>query len=696
MSSSTIEKSVTIYRGDDEVLLFSGVGPVTGLITLQVAAAFGGATLLQSTSVDGEHGADHAAGKLAFPITAGQSASLPADSMLAYDVKIVDAGVTRSPFYGVFRVAGSITQTEFPVGMSANDVLSFLSDSSDSSKGAGLIGVLQSFWSGVGFAGPFRLQDLLQWLYSKITPRIDPQTGGKLVKTVGTAGAIGESGVSESSGVLDAAGYLEGGNPFLGEHTTDELPEGAANRYYTSARENAKANVDLSNVLNTDFYDKAVAAGAVGGGVASFNSRTGAVTPQAGDYSASQVSATETGDLSGVTVQAQLEDLDTRIAAVSLSSIIQPGRFVVAMPGRRRAASSANPWHPIAVTRTFTQAAAPDFFSALYGEYFIASEDGPESFAITAATHTGGQVSGAQSLAFTTGTPGIGAIINAIFERARVLSYQSAIPGIGPGSSATRDRLNGTVDASTDQITTSVNHLMPTGWPVYMYTGISGDAQYGVKYYVRSLGAALLSLHPTEADAVANTNKINFTSNGAVALHVWLAKAGVSVCVNEAIGHVPVGNYEVTRIAEDVAGYHYILIAGTGTDDSGVVAGDIRFSYHRVAGSTTSVIWHAIEDAAIMTPREDGSIANGTMQLDQMQGHRHNIGTADNGGSASVTVTTTGTGSGFLGGITEAVFLYVGDARSDGTNGPPRTSATTQPRNVRWDSYVYVGANTLS
>ena len=235
MSSSTIEKSVTVYRGDDEVLLFSGVGPVTGLITLQVAAVFGGQTILQSTSVDGEHGADHAAGKLAFPITAGQSASLPADSMLAYDVKIVDGGVTRSPFYGVFRVAGSITQTEFPVGMSANDVLSLLSDSSDSSKGAGLIGVLQSFWSGVGFSGPFRLQGLLQWLYGKITPRIDPQTGGKLVKTIGTAGAIGESAVSESAGVLDAAGYLEGGNPFLGEHTTDELPEGS-NLYFTDQR----------------------------------------------------------------------------------------------------------------------------------------------------------------------------------------------------------------------------------------------------------------------------------------------------------------------------------------------------------------------------------------------------------------------------------------------------------------------------
>jgi hypothetical protein len=338
------------------------------------------------------------------------------------------------------------------------------------------------------------------------------------------------------------------------------------------------------------------------------------------------------------------------------------------------------------VSRVFAQADAPDFFDALYNDYFIASEDGPESFAITAATHTGGQVFGAQNLAFSTGTPGIGAILDAIFERARVLSYQSSVSDVGPGSSATRDRLEGTVNATTNQITTSVNHLMPTGWPVYMYTGISGDAQYGVKYYVRSLGAALLSLHPTEADAVAGTNTINFASNGAVALHVWLAKAGLTICVDEAIGHVPVGNYEVTRIAEDFGGNHYILIAGTGTDDSGVVAGNIRFSYHRVAGSTTSVKWDAIEDAAIMTPLEDGSIANGTMQLDQMQGHEHS------------TPNSMSSGPGLpmdSGRYTYSYQQKTAGIVTDGTNGTPRTGARTQPRNVRWDSYVYVGANTL-
>lgn len=68
--------------------------------------------------------------------------------------------------------------------------------------------------------------------------------------------------------------------------------------------------------------------------------------------------------------------------------------------------------------------------------------------------------------------------------------------------------------------------------------------------------------------------------------------------------------------------------------------------------------------------------------LDMMQGHRHNIGTADNGGSASVTVATLGAGTGQSGGATAVVSLYVGNARSDGTNGPIRSGAETRGASV--------------
>lgn len=686
MSSSTIEKSVTIYRGDDEVLLFSGVGPVAGLITLQVAAVFGGQTILQSSSVDGEHGADHAAGKLAFPITAGQSASLPADSMLAYDVKIVDAGVTRSPFYGVFRVSGSITQTEFPVGMSANDVLSLLSDSSDSSKGAVLIGVLQSFWSGVGFAGPFRLQGLLQWLYSKITPRIDPQTGGKLVKTVGTAGAIGESAVSESSGVLDAAGYLEGGNPFLGEHTTDELPEGSSNRYYTLARENAKANVDLTNVLSTDFYDKAVASGAVGGGVSSFNSRSGAVIPQAGDYSASQVSATETGDLSGTTVQAQLEDLDSRVGSNLWGPY--PGRTTTSMCGRRTSASPSFPWHPFSETRVFSQAEAPDFFDALYNEPYEVY--GESDCGITNAEHGSDYGDTVQLLTFDGSSYPLFKLSDTILSRCYSFYTCETIVGVSA--------IAFSADASTNRLTFGVPHRLATGDPVTVASGPQTNAKFGEVYYVRYQSPTAVTLHPTEADAGANTNTIDITSTATMGLDLGTFRSELTVTLPGDVGHVLAGTYRITSINGP-----YVTITGSNNTAGGSVTGSAKFYKHRIAGSTTSVKWHAIEDAALMSMRSDGSLANGLERLDQFQawqagglsgslkyGYLGAIGNATGDGgpvsgfSIPYFATTT---QGNAGRIT---------AVSDGTNGTPRTGAITRPRSVIVEPYVYVGANTLS
>lgn len=681
MSSSTIEKSVTIYRGDDEVLLFSGVGPVTGLVTLQVAAVFGGQTILQSTSVDGEHGADHAAGKLAFPITAGQSASLPADSMLAYDVKIVDAGVTRSPFYGVFRVAGSITQTEFPVGMSANDVLSLLSGSSDSGKGAGLIGVLQSFWSGVGFTGPFRLQGLLQWLYSKITPRIDPQTGGKLVKTIGTVGAIGESAVSESSGVLDAAGYLEGGNPFLGEHTTDELPEGSSNRYYTSARENAKADVDLTNVLNTDFYDKAVAAGAVGGGVSSFNSRTGAVTPQSGDYSASQISAAETGDLSGTTVQAQLEDLDSRVGSNLWGPY--PGVDVSFKHGRRRSASPSFPWHPFSVDRVFTQTEAPDFFDELYANYMELS--GHYEFDTDFASSSSFHILNTTRLSVDAQS-GLTDFVSMLVDFAEANAYNFATKET-PARSQT-----GTSNSGTDEITFSAAHHLQTG---HRITGGGGGGVSAGVYYARAVSSTVITLHPTLADAEGNTNKKDYTSSASITIDTWIANADIVIGVNSSDSDLPSGNYRLVGITS-TGGGNYEIDAETSEVVTGgdlTPAAKIRFYRNRVVDSTTTVKWHAIEDAALMSMRSDGSLANGLERLDEMQGHWHETWrNTYEGGSGSDSDQTN---------IAPTVKISDEITRSrapisDGTNGTPRTGAITRPRSVIVEPYVYVGANTLS
>lgn len=72
------------------------------------------------------------------------------------------------------------------------------------------------------------------------------------------------------------------------------------------------------------------------------------------------------------------------------------------------------------------------------------------------------------------------------------------------------------IDTATDQITLTASFASSTGEPVHVTatTTVPGglaDSQY---YYARALGGAVISLHPTAADATGNTNKVNITSAG--------------------------------------------------------------------------------------------------------------------------------------------------------------------------------------
>lgn len=72
------------------------------------------------------------------------------------------------------------------------------------------------------------------------------------------------------------------------------------------------------------------------------------------------------------------------------------------------------------------------------------------------------------------------------------------------------------IDTATDQITLTASFASSTGEPVHVTatTALPGgltDAQY---YFARTLGGAVISLHPTVADASANTNKVDITSAG--------------------------------------------------------------------------------------------------------------------------------------------------------------------------------------
>ena len=77
----------------------------------------------------------------------------------------------------------------------------------------------------------------------------------------------------------------------------------------------------------------------------------------------------------------------------------------------------------------------------------------------------------------------------------------------------------------------------------------------------------------------------------------------------------------------------------------------------------------------------DGGALMGVL-LDAMQGHRHNIGDADNGGSISSPAALLAGGSNPFYGVGGNFFytgnFFVGNPRSDGTNGPIRSGAETR------------------
>ncbi len=74
--------------------------------------------------------------------------------------------------------------------------------------------------------------------------------------------------------------------------------------------DNASTSTFASNWFKADYTDQ----------VSSFNSRTGAIVPAAGDYSATQITNTPSGDISAVNLQAAIDELDGEKVAKALLS----------------------------------------------------------------------------------------------------------------------------------------------------------------------------------------------------------------------------------------------------------------------------------------------------------------------------------------------------------------------------------------
>jgi len=85
------------------------------------------------------------------------------------------------------------------------------------------------------------------------------------------------------------------------------------------------------------------------------------------------------------------------------------------------------------------------------------------------------------------------------------------------GGAATANITVSSVNATSDEITTSANHGLATGDEV-MFTTDSGTVPGGLTnttiYFARAVNATTISLHPTQADAIANTNKVNILDTG--------------------------------------------------------------------------------------------------------------------------------------------------------------------------------------
>ena len=72
-----------------------------------------------------------------------------------------------------------------------------------------------------------------------------------------------------------------------------------------------------------------------------------------------------------------------------------------------------------------------------------------------------------------------------------------------------------TVNTTTDELTTSVDHGMTTGSPVIMAatTAPTGTTN-GYIYYIRAVSSTVVTLHPTYTDAINNTARIDLTTTG--------------------------------------------------------------------------------------------------------------------------------------------------------------------------------------
>jgi hypothetical protein len=176
-----------------------------------------------------------------------------------------------------------------------------------------------------------------------------------------------------------------------------------------------------------------------------------------------------------------------------------------------------------------------------------------------------------------------------------------------------------------------------------------------------------------------------------------------SVTTSVALGGCPAGDYAITGI--NAVARTVTFAYTTGNASGGAIV--VEFYANRVAGSTTTARLFAVQGRALVSANDSADeVVAGLRRRDRMQGHVHTAdihhGSDDtipfmigslNAGSATgrwANATVAGSTTNYT--SQKLTINANGQSTSnDGTNGPPRTGTTTDPRALGVHLYIHAG-----
>ena len=145
-------------------------------------------------------------------------------------------------------------------------------------------------------------------------------------------------------------------------------------------------------------------------------------------------------------------------------------------------------------------------------------------------------------------------------------------------------KTHGTLTFAAADVNTSTNligkaHTLPTGQAVIFSAG-GGTAPAplveGTTYFVRAASSTTISLHPTVADAIANTNIIDITTAGTGSAFTLNAST-INLSITFAASDINTGTEVITKAHNFVTGTQVIFNNGGGTSPTGLTNNDSYF-----------------------------------------------------------------------------------------------------------------------